>query len=78
MEVRMRLPEHLEIVADEDGLMMFGQGPYTMFIRNKQTKEIARIVIPIPSPTQENLPEFFRRHFKRALKEQLNEDVEYR
>lgn len=78
MEVRMRLPEHLEIVSDEYGCLMFGRGPFTMFIRNKNTKEITRIVIPMPSPTQENLCEFFRHHFKRAIKEHMNEDVQYR
>lgn len=71
----MRLPDHLEIVENENGERVFGHGPYTIFLRDKRTDTLHHIVLPAmdlfdsKNPVQRIMEEL-----EKALKEQLNEN----
>lgn len=63
-----RLPEHLEFVM-HDGEMIHGNGPYTVYLKDSNTKKVHRLILR--SPEGGSVKEFMN-EFERALKEQLN------
>lgn len=72
----MKLPRHLKFVEYNEQAILEEESQYTLYLLNKITGQIHPIVIPTPKPYQERLVDYFVREFERALKEQLNENIE--
>lgn len=73
------LPDHLELVEIEGELIFGGPGTpeYKIFVKNKNTGQVSSLTIPRPGISEPKLMEFFEREFRKAIKEQLNEDPKY-
>ena len=68
----MKLPDYLKFV-ERDGLMIHGNGPYTIYLQDTRDGKVHKI--EIAAPTRENTVKYFLDEFAKQLKEQLGEDL---